>query len=521
MGAVSAPASIKRLPQATAATAAVVGLPVLAVSLLRSLGGVDSVVLLAGAAIVLSIAVSCVGSALWTIRSKAGDTVFGDLMLWGWVWRRLQERRLASATRMLEPRGARVWRRQTDLGLRERARLLERLARTMEARDPYTQGHSRRVARHAVAIAKRMGLPREEIARIRTAAAVHDVGKIETPREIMNKPGRLTGEEFAVIKLHPVAGARMVAGLGDDELTRIVRHHHERLDGGGYPDGLGGDRIPLGARILAVADTFDAITSTRPYRSARRHKEALEVLAAEAGKQLDPDAVRAFRAYYSGLRPVAFWAFFANGPRLFALLVDELRLGGLGVAAKAAVATGATVIAGAVASHALRAGPESPAAQASEPIASRLVDAGGGSAVRRQPADGSSHTKGSRGQVGVDAPDHGELDRGVSGSPSSSTEGGGGSAPGDRAAGGSGEGSGSTGKGGNDSGAGGRGGDSNDDTPALLDTSDAVAKATEPVATVVDTVAKTVEPLPVKVPTPVPDVREVVPKPPPVDLGGN
>lgn len=359
----STPALLRGLPLAVVATAAVVGLPLLAVSLLRYSGAVDSMLLLLGVAMALSVTVSHLGSVLWATRPGEGDAVFGDLMLWGWVRRRRQERRIASAARMLEPRSRPALQRGDRRALSRHARLLERLASSLEARDPYTQNHSRRVARHAAAIAKRMGLPAEEVARIRTAGTLHDVGKLETPREIMNKPEGLTDEEFAVIKEHPVTGARMIAELGDEDLTRMVRHHHERLDGKGYPDGLRGDEIPVGARILAVADTFDAITSRRPYRPARPHRRALKVLAAEAGEQLDPDAVRAFRAYYSGLRSVAFWSFFLNGPRLLPSLLGDLRSGGLAVAAKATTATAVTVAAAGVAGQALPVQPPAIAAQ--------------------------------------------------------------------------------------------------------------------------------------------------------------
>ena len=185
--------------------------------------------------------------------------------------------------------------------------MLKELAAALEAGDPYVRGHSRRVARYATMIAVRMGLPPEEVDRIRTAAAVHDVGKVRTPIEVLHKPGRLTDEEYAVIKEHPVDGAHLVEALGDDGITAIVRHHHERLDGCGYPSGLSGEEIPLGARIVAVADTFDAITSARPYRSASPHRKALDILSKEAGTQLDADAVRAFRACYTGRRPFALW----------------------------------------------------------------------------------------------------------------------------------------------------------------------------------------------------------------------
>ena len=193
--------------------------------------------------------------------------------------------------------------------------LLRKLSSLLEARDPYTHGHSRRVARHSERIAREMGLPRDALARIRAAALVHDLGKINTPRSILTKPGRLTDAEFDLVKLHPGDGAAMVTELGDPELAAIIRHHHERLDGTGYPDGLGGYDIPGGARIIAVADTFDAITSTRPYRKARSHKQAIDVLQAEAGTQLDPDAVAAFVSYYAGRKTVGWVAMLAAAPQ--------------------------------------------------------------------------------------------------------------------------------------------------------------------------------------------------------------
>jgi HD-GYP domain-containing protein (c-di-GMP phosphodiesterase class II) len=212
------------------------------------------------------------------------------------------ERRVAVALRLL--RGAEG---PADLTRGRRAELLSELAAELESRDPYTHGHSRRVARHAVIIAIRMGLGEHQVARIRAAAALHDVGKINTPRAVLHKPGRLTDVELALIELHPVDGAEIVSTLGDPELTAMVRHHHERLDGTGYPDGLTGAAIPLGARIIAVADTFDAITSTRPYRPARTHDAAIEILDAESGSRLDPVGVSALQAYYAESRPRPLW----------------------------------------------------------------------------------------------------------------------------------------------------------------------------------------------------------------------
>jgi putative two-component system response regulator len=133
-----------------------------------------------------------------------------------------------------------------------------------------------------------------EIERLDWAARVHDVGKIIVSPEILEKPARLTPCEYAEIQRHAVFGARLVSSLGDPELTAIVRHHHERIDGSGYPDRIGGARIPLGARIVGVADTFDALTSSRPYREAKSPVEAMAIIAEESGRTFDADVVAAF-----------------------------------------------------------------------------------------------------------------------------------------------------------------------------------------------------------------------------------
>ena len=179
----------------------------------------------------------------------------------------------------------------SELSRERRCKILQRLAAMLEAKDAYTLGHSRRVTRHAERIAREMGLSREDVARVRIAASVHDVGKVHTPRQILAKPGSLTPDELAVMQRHPADGARMVAEIGDPEITAMVRHHHERLDGSGYPDGLRGEEIPLGARIISVADTFDAVTSSRAYHGPRKHRRALDVISEEAGPRLDPDVV--------------------------------------------------------------------------------------------------------------------------------------------------------------------------------------------------------------------------------------
>jgi putative nucleotidyltransferase with HDIG domain len=183
-------------------------------------------------------------------------------------------------------------------------RNLERVARTLEIHVPGMRGHSRRVAVYSALTAQRMGLDRVAVDRVRRAATIHDIGKSEVPAEVLNATGELEDEEFAAIQEHATAGARIVAALGDEELTAIVRHHHERFDGDGYPDGLRGGEIPIGARIIAVADTFDAVTSVRPYRPQMTQAQALELIVAESGAQFDPAVVSAFRVHCSGLRGV-------------------------------------------------------------------------------------------------------------------------------------------------------------------------------------------------------------------------
>jgi len=294
------------LPHAFVATTFVVVLPAVLVSLLIHPSSVQLLVLSLALGITLSLLAASVGEAIWKRLPGSEDRVFADLMLWGWLRRSVAERRLASAQKLLgnEPQGA---------GLDA----LIGLSALLEARDARTYGHSQRVTRHAERIATTMGLSSAEVAKVRTAAALHDVGKLHTPRSILNKPGRLTDSEFALIKRHPADGAAMASGIGDPEITAMIRHHHERLDGRGYPEGLVGEEIPLGARIIAVADTFDAITSNRTYRRAAHHKRALDVLTTEAGKQLDGNAVAAFRGYYRGNGTVALSAFIAAAPQRF------------------------------------------------------------------------------------------------------------------------------------------------------------------------------------------------------------
>lgn len=172
---------------------------------------------------------------------------------------------------------------------------LASLAAAIEAKDPYTMGHSSRVRRHAEAIARHLGLGEALVAEIGVAAALHDVGKIGVPDELLRRTGQLTAEERQQILEHTVIGERILAPLlhGHPLGLAVARWHHEWVDGRGYPDGLRGDEIPLAARIVAVADAFDAMSSSRPYRAALVLGAALRELVKCAGTQFDAQCVRA------------------------------------------------------------------------------------------------------------------------------------------------------------------------------------------------------------------------------------
>jgi len=169
------------------------------------------------------------------------------------------------------------------------------LASSIDAKDPYTHGHSRRVTLYSLAIAQALGLESEEVEDLELAGYLHDIGKIGMPQEILQKPLALTDEEFDIVKKHPLNGVRILENLKNlQRVSNFILHHHERLDGRGYPRGLAGDEIPLGARILAVADAFDAITSDRPYRRKSSVHDALLEIQRHAGRQFDPQVVRVF-----------------------------------------------------------------------------------------------------------------------------------------------------------------------------------------------------------------------------------
>lgn len=172
---------------------------------------------------------------------------------------------------------------------------LMHLARAIEARDPYTSGHAARVMTLAEVVAARLGWDEDQVEVLRIGAALHDIGKLAVPEHILRKPGPLEEAELAEVRLHPEEGARMISLIGTmRSAVPCVLHHHERWDGDGYPAGYAGEEIPPEARVLAVVDAFDAMTSDRPYRRARSAEAAVAELERCAGTQFDPDVVAVF-----------------------------------------------------------------------------------------------------------------------------------------------------------------------------------------------------------------------------------
>jgi putative two-component system response regulator len=178
------------------------------------------------------------------------------------------------------------------LKLKQRTDELERaesvlfsLARSIEGKDPYTHGHCERLSDYSVRLGEHLGLSEDQLIALRRAGIVHDVGKIAVPDAILLKPGRLTAEEWTLIKEHPVVGERICAPLKSFRLVLpIIRHHHEKLDGSGYPDGLRGDAIPVTARVLQIVDVYDALTTDRPYKKAFPIVDALQTMKEEVAK---------------------------------------------------------------------------------------------------------------------------------------------------------------------------------------------------------------------------------------------
>ncbi|MCK5533591.1 HD-GYP domain-containing protein, partial [bacterium] len=177
---------------------------------------------------------------------------------------------------------------------------IKSIAEAIDAKDPYTRGHCERIRKYTVLIAEKFGFSEKEKRNIEIAALLHDVGKIGVPEAVLTKEGTLTEKEWKKIKKHPVMGEQILSSIKQlEEVLPVIRHHQERFDGSGYPDKLEGNDIPLASRIIAVVDSFDAMTSERPYRRNSFSDEmALKEIEIKAGSQFDPQCVQAFLIIY-------------------------------------------------------------------------------------------------------------------------------------------------------------------------------------------------------------------------------
>ena len=208
-------------------------------------------------------------------------------------WSRLRDAILPQLSTAIESAGL------VDQVRKRHLETIAALARSMEAKDYYTGGHTERVSEVAVALARRLGYSGHELDAIEIGALLHDIGKIGIPERILHKPGPLDEEEWKVMKEHPIISEYILSEVDLNPIVRqVARSSHERVDGNGYPDGLAGDNIPLPARIVLVADAFDALTSDRPYRSARTVSAAMEELRAHSGTQFCPKVIEAFEGLY-------------------------------------------------------------------------------------------------------------------------------------------------------------------------------------------------------------------------------
>ena len=285
------------LPTALFATFLVVMLPALLVfGALPIFVPSPTAPLSVGLGLGVALLVGVAGSAFWQRQAESAEVNFGELMIWSWMRRRNAEERVATNAHLLGVDTSGRPHRGAWLVREKKLDVLYDLTAALESKDPYTHGHSKRVRRNAVATAEQLGLPETLISELDKAAVLHDVGKIRLSDRILRKPGSLTDEERSLVQEHVEIGARMVALVGSAEVVAAVRHHHERWDGTGYPVGLSSSQIPLPARIISVVDAYDAMTTTRPYRSAFGRERAISTLREGAGTQFDPEVVEAFIA---------------------------------------------------------------------------------------------------------------------------------------------------------------------------------------------------------------------------------
>lgn len=266
-------------------------------------------------AVILLTGVAEVATAVESLQQGAVDYLAKPVLIGEFrarVEKALEKRRLVLENRFLQQ----TYQQRLETQVRELTRKnkeqflgqVQMAVRMLEKKDEYTRGHSQRVAHYAVRTAVLLGMTGAPLDQVRLGGDLHDIGKIGTRDAVLNKPGPLTASEFAEIKKHVIEGEEILEPLRNEHpiVLQIVRHHHERLDGSGFPDRLRGEAIPLPARVVSVADAFDAMTTSRAYRPSRLPDEAMRELERGAGSQFDPAVVAAFqRAFaYAGKLPV-------------------------------------------------------------------------------------------------------------------------------------------------------------------------------------------------------------------------
>ncbi len=246
------------------------------------------------ASVLLTAAAFAAGSKIWANQPESFGYSFADLMLWHWVRREWAEEKLVRNARVLgyDRQGRFIG--KNDISPERQLAAARAIGAALDAKSSYTIEHSKRVEKHARDMAVALGLNEEETQELATAAALHDIGNLRVPEHVIRKAGELTLEERSTIEGHVLLGAIMAFDAGGETVVRGVRHHHERWDGNGYPSGLKGDKIPLFARVIGIAEAYDAMTSTRPYRQSFTQDQAVTVLREESGSQFDAALVETF-----------------------------------------------------------------------------------------------------------------------------------------------------------------------------------------------------------------------------------
>ncbi len=295
----------------------------------------------------LTLAIVVGGTRLWERHSSSAIFSFGDLMLWNWVRRHRAEARLVRNTQLLGFDRTGAYQgdsiAQDDA---ERLELLAEIADDLDAKSSYTLNHTDRVEKLARDMGEALGLSEEQLAKLSTAAFLHDVGNIRIPEHILRKPFGLTDEEKRTVESHALLGAMMAYEVVTRDVADGILHHHERWDGKGYPNGKSGRDIPFFARLIALAEAYDAMTSTRPHRQSLSPAAALETLRKEAGTQYDPLAVEALVAVLPKPLPVFdhMPTLAAIRPRLREWLLLVQRVGRIALSSAVTTATIALIL---------------------------------------------------------------------------------------------------------------------------------------------------------------------------------